>query len=236
MNNARTGPFWINPDDESVEFPNIELALRDPDGLLAIGGDLSPARLISAYRNGIFPWYNEDQPILWWSPDPRAVLFPNQLHVSRSLQKEMAKNDYTVTINTAFQRVMEACAQPRKDGHGTWITAAMIEAYCRLHTMGFAHSVEIWHGGELSGGIYGVGLGRVFFGESMFGRRTNASKLAFVHLVRRLHDSNYALLDCQVHSAHVKRFGAGFISRKEFTGLLKQWCASGASNILLSGE
>lgn len=236
MNRSRTGPFWIDPHEESMEFPDVQLALRDPDGLLAIGGDLSPARLISAYRNGIFPWYSQDQPILWWSPDPRSVLFPERLHVSRSLQKALIKNDYTVTLGTAFQRVIEACAESRKDRQGTWITPDMIEAYCHLHKMGVAHSVEIWHTGELVGGIYGVGLGRVFFGESMFSHRTNASKLAFVHLVRWLQDWGYALLDCQIHSAHVAHFGAESIARLEFIRLLREHCDGIWNDGMVRGE
>lgn len=236
MIHSRTGPFWIDPQEKSTQFPNVELALRDPDGLLAIGGDLDPARLISAYRSGIFPWYNEDQPILWWSPDPRTVLFPERLHVSRSLQKALAKNDYSVTLDTAFQRVIQACAEPRKDAHGTWITPAMVEAYCHLHKMGLAHSVEIWYAGELAGGVYGVGLGRIFFGESMFSRRDNASKLAFVHLVQWLQDWGYTLLDCQVHSAHVARFGAESLPRSEFIRLLKASCDGTWDNGLLTGE
>lgn len=236
MNRLRTAPFWIDPQAESTEFPDVELALSDPDGLLAIGGDLSPERLLSAYRSGIFPWYNQDQPILWWSPDPRTVLFPERLHVSRSLHKVLAKNTYNVTFDAAFPRVIQACAESRKGEYGTWITPAMIAAYCQLHKIGVAHSVETWHDGELVGGIYGLALGRVFFGESMFSRRDNASKVAFVHLVRWLHEWNYVLLDCQIHSAHVACFGAEPISRAEFMRLLKEACDGTGNESLLTGE
>lgn len=212
-------PYFIKPGD--VDFPDVRRALREPDGLLAVGGDLSPRRLLRAYRSGIFPWYSEGQPILWWSPDPRAVLFPERLHVSRSLEKVLAKDVYTVTFDTAFQRVMEACAAPRAGQAGTWITEDMITAYCTLHRMGAARSVECWRDGELVGGMYGVALGRVFFGESMFSRRSNASKVALVHLLR---GGDYALLDCQVHSAHVASLGAETIARAEFIKLLRQWC------------
>ncbi len=237
MNLSRGGPYWIDAHDRSAQFPDVELALCDPDGLLAVGGDLSTKRLITAYRKGIFPWYNQDQPILWWSPNPRTVLFPERLHVSRSLQKVLAKNTYTVTLDTAFTRVIKACAGPRRgEPNGTWITAAMIAAYSKLHRMGLAHSVEAWHQGELVGGIYGVAVGRVFFGESMFSHRANASKVAFVHLAQWLRDWGYVLLDCQTHSGHLAHFGAQQIPRVEFTRLLTKWCDDSWSSGLERGD
>lgn len=215
--------FWINPADGTDSFPPVEHAVREPNGLLAAGGDLAPARLINAYRSGIFPWYNEGQPILWWSPDPRAVLFPSRLKVSRSLRKTLKKGGFKVTLDTAFRQVVQACAAPRTEGGGTWITDEMLEAYCRLHELGIAHSVEAWRGDELVGGLYGVAIGRVFFGESMFSRVTDASKVAFVHLVRQLERWGYAVIDCQVGSGHLQSLGAEDISRADFNTLLQQW-------------
>lgn len=215
--------FWINPVDDTRSFPPVEYALREPNGLLAAGGDLAPARLINAYRSGIFPWYNEGQPILWWSPDPRAVLFPSALKISRSLRKTLKKGEFKVTLDTAFRQVMQACAAPRTEGGGTWITDEMLDAYCRLYELGIAHSVEAWHGGELAGGLYGVAIGRVFFGESMFSRVTDASKVAFVQLVRQLERWGYAVIDCQVGSGHLQSLGAEDISRADFNRLLQQW-------------
>lgn len=213
---------WIDPDTQ--DFPDVEMALREPEGLLAVGGSLTPECLIAAYQRGIFPWYGEDQPVLWWSPDPRTVLFPERLKVSRSLRKVLAKGISNVTFDTAFRAVMEACAQPRKDGNGTWITPAMIEAYCRLHELSIAHSVEIWSDGQLAGGLYGVALGRVFFGESMFSRQTDASKVALVALVQRLKAWGFHLIDCQMPTEHLFRLGAELVPRRKFTQLLEQWC------------
>ncbi len=215
--------FWINPADGAHSFPSVEHAFREPNGLLAAGGDLTPARLINAYRSGIFPWYNEGQPILWWSPDPRAVLFPSRLKVSRSLRKTLKKGEFKVTLDTAFRQVMQACAAPRTDDGGTWITDDMLDAYCRLHELGIAHSVEAWRGDELVGGLYGVAIGRVFFGESMFSRATDASKVAFVHLVQQLERWGYAVIDCQVGSSHLQSLGAEDISRADSKKLLEQW-------------
>jgi leucyl/phenylalanyl-tRNA--protein transferase len=217
-------PFWLDGDAEANVFPDAALALRDPDGLLALGGNLSPQSLINAYSRGIFPWYNEGQPILWWSPDPRTVLFPERLKVSRSLHKTLARNVYAVTLDAAFEAVINACAEPRKNSNKTWITAAMKAAYCQLYRMGIAHSVETWYDGTLVGGMYGIALGRVFFGESMFSRRANASKVAVVHLMHWLKSWGYALLDCQCHSDHMVRFGATSLPRDEFIALLNQWC------------
>ena len=190
--------------------------------MLAVGGDLSPARLINAYHHGIFPWFNDDQPILWWSPNPRAVLFPERLHISHSLKKVLGKKNFKITLDQNFEAVIQACAAPRREGSGTWITPEMYHAYVKLHRMGLAHSVEAWQKGKLVGGLYGVSLGRVFFGESMFSRVSNASKVAFVYLVKQLQQWQYALIDCQVSSEHLKRLGATDIKRKQFIELLAQ--------------
>jgi len=214
-------PAWLKQDN--YQFPHPDKALNDPDGLLAIGGDLSPERIISAYYNGIFPWYNHDQPILWWSPNPRAVLFPEKLHISRSLKKIIRKKVFTCSIDQAFKQVIFACAQsPRKDQDGTWITDGMQQAYINLHRMGIAHSAECWLDGELVGGLYGLSLGKVFFGESMFARQSNASKVAFVHLLDELIKDDYALIDCQVTTEHLLSLGAEEIPRDLFLKLLKQ--------------
>ena len=215
---------WLDPDDAEAPFPDVECALKEPDGLLAIGGDLSPLRLLRAYRQGIFPWYSNDQPILWWSPDPRSVLRPERLKVSRSLRRTLKRNIFTVTADSAFRRVIENCAEPRGVGVGTWLTRDMIEAYCLLHTMGYAHSVEAWHRGELAGGLYGLALGKVFFGESMFTRRSDASKVAFVRLVEHLRKWGYILIDCQVASAHLNSLGAEAVPRREFIAQLNRYC------------
>lgn len=217
-------PFWIDPQDTSYQFPDISLALDEPDGLLAVGGDLSPARLLAAYRHGIFPWFNHEQPILWWSPNPRTVLFPSRLHVSRSLRKTLRKQPFNVTADTAFAKVIEACSAPRADEAGTWITGEMKQAYQHLAELGHAHSVECWRDGELVGGLYGIGIGKVFFGESMFSRMRDASKVAYVYLVRQLEQWGYALVDCQVHSAHLESLGAENIDRETFRDLLNRWC------------
>ncbi|HEU5398100.1 MAG TPA: leucyl/phenylalanyl-tRNA--protein transferase [Gammaproteobacteria bacterium] len=218
----------IRPKDPPETFPDPRRALQDPDGLLAVGGDLSPARLLYAYRHGIFPWYHADQPILWWSPDPRAVLFPAELHVSRSLRRRMAKDGYRATLDTAFSEVMQACAGPRpgQPEGGTWISPAMQAAYVELHRLGHAHSVEIWIEDELAGGLYGVAIGRVFFGESMFSRRTDGSKLALVHLARQLGAWGYPLIDCQVHSEHLASLGCVRIPRPDFLALLAEHCTA----------
>lgn len=220
--NQHTAPFLLNTDN--LAFPSPELALTEPDGLLAIGGDLCPQRLITAYRFGIFPWYSDNQPILWWSPNPRSVLFPEQLVVSRSLRKRLRKQEYKVTLDRAFAQVIGACAEPRPSQPGTWITPAMQQAYIRLHQLGYAHSVEAWHDGELVGGLYGIALGKVFFGESMFCHRTDASKVAFVHLVQQLQEWDYALIDCQVHTEHLSSLGAQDIVRADFLALLDLHC------------
>lgn len=209
---------WLNPEDP---FPPLSTALKNPSGLLAAGADLSPERLIQAYRRGIFPWFSAGEPILWWSPDPRMVLFPHQLKVSRSLQKALRRRDYQVRADTCFRAVMSACAQaPREGQGGTWITDEMIDAYCALHDRGVSHSVETWIDGELAGGLYGIAIGRAFYGESMFTRVTDASKIAFVHLVRQLQRWQFGVIDCQMRTEHLARFGAREIPRTEFSVLL----------------
>ena len=211
-------------------FPDVEQALTEPDGLLAVGGDLSPERLLEAYRRGIFPWYSEDQPVLWWSPNPRSVLFPDKLKISRSLNKVIKKQSFTVTLDTAFRDVITICAEPRKDDAGTWITPDMIEAYCTLFEQGHAHSVESWHEGELVGGLYGIAIGKVFFGESMFSKKTDASKVAFVKLVQQLNTWGFELIDCQIRSEHLDSLGAENIPRRRFIDLLNQLCISSSKD------
>ena len=207
-------------DPETLEFPNPAHALRDPDGLLAVGGDLSPERILSAYRSGIFPWFNPGDPILWWSPNPRTVVFPTQLHLSKSLRKTLRKGQYSVTFDHCFSEVMRACAAPRDYADGTWISDDIIAGYSALHERGFAHSVEVWQDDLLVGGLYGIALGRVFFGESMFSRADNASKVGFAHLVRQLRAWDFQLIDCQVANEHLFSLGAIEIPREEFQQLL----------------
>ena len=214
----------LDPNDDTTPFPEVTEALRQPDGLLAVGGCLSSRRLLNAYRHGIFPWYSDGEPILWWSPDPRLVLFPERMRISRSLRKTLRRGVFRVTTDAAFRQVMQACAEPRSDGAGTWITGEMIEAYVELHARGYAHSVEAWCGERLVGGVYGVALGQVFFGESMFSRMTDASKVALAHLVDRLLAWGYRLVDCQVRTDHLLSLGAEEIPRARFAELLRQWC------------
>lgn len=200
---------------EQLRFPPPDYA--DPDGLLAVGGDLSPERLLLAYSMGIFPWYGEETPILWWSPHPRLVLFPEELKVSRSLQRVIRKGTFQVTVDSAFPDVIAECAQVRlKSREGTWIVPEMSAAYCRLHELGYAHSVETWRQGELVGGLYGVALGRVFYGESMFTKRSDASKVALVHLVHLLSSRHFEMIDCQLTTRHLLSLGAREIPRREF--------------------
>lgn len=202
---------------DNSPFPALESALQEPNGLLAAGGDLSPQRLLAAYRQGIFPWYSIGQPILWWSPDPRMVLFPDELKISRSLAKRLKNSDYEVRFDTAFRDVMLACAETRRPQQdGTWITADIINGYCKLHELGFAHSAETWIDEQLVGGVYGVAIGHMFYGESMFHHVTNASKIAFVHLVQRLQKQGFGMVDCQMKTAHLASLGAREITRAEF--------------------
>jgi len=214
---------WL--DNNSLQFPPLRQALDEPNGLLAAGGDLSTPRLLAAYRQGIFPWYNPGEPILWWSPDPRCILLPGNLHLSRSLRKRLRRNDYQVTLDQAFDRVMEACAAPRKGQHGTWISPEMLSAYVDLHHQGVAHSVEVWVDGELAGGLYGLAIGAVFFGESMFSRQRDASKIGFAWCVTQLRQWGYKLVDCQVYSDHLASLGATEISRNEFARWLDTLCS-----------
>ena len=213
---------WLDPHAAHSPFPPLATALTDPNGLLAAGGDLSPQRLIEAYRNGIFPWFNQGEPILWWSPDPRMVLIPGELKISRSLSKVLKKGAYEIRFDSAFVEVMQACAVPRKRQAGTWIHPDMIAAYTVLHQMGLAHSVETWIDGELAGGLYGIALGRMFFGESMFSRVPDASKIAFVHLVKQLERWNFGMIDCQMKTTYLASFGAREIPREEFSQKLKE--------------
>jgi leucyl/phenylalanyl-tRNA--protein transferase len=215
---------YLDPDLPSQPFPALKTALKEPNGLLAVGGCLSPQRLINAYRHGIFPWFSEGEPILWWSPDPRLVLFPNNIKVSRSLNKTLRKQAFEIHYDRGFQQVIEACSAPRQDKAGTWITEDMKQAYLLLNQLGIAHSVEAWFDNRLVGGLYGVAIGRVFFGESMFHSATDASKVAFVHLVRQLKAWGYELIDCQVSSKHLFTLGAEEISRNKFADLLNQLC------------
>jgi len=218
-------PFWLDPGDPDIDFPDVELALKEPDGLLAIGGDLSVPRLLQAYRQGIFPWYGPGQPILWWSPDPRLVLYPERLHVSHSLAKLLRKNTFEVTLDTAFESVVQACAGPRANDSGTWITPEMKQAYVELHQQGHAHSVECWQADRLAGGLYGVAVGRVFFGESMFAAVSDASKVALARLAQQLAHREFHLIDCQVHTRHLVTLGANTMSRNEFVYRLRKACA-----------
>ncbi len=222
MSNNRV--TWLTASDSPDAFPDVKQALAEPDGLLAAGGDLSTPRLVAAYRAGIFPWYEEGQPILWWSPNPRCILRPSDLHVSRRLKQYARASAATLSFNHAFNKVIRACAGDRKSQQGTWITPEMMRAYEDLHADGWAHSVEIWEDGELVGGLYGLCIGQVFFGESMFSAATNASKLAMIGLVRHLLANNIELIDCQVDSPHLASLGASLISRDEFTQILQSAC------------
>ena len=204
----------------SYTFPPLEAA--SPEGLLAVGGDLNPDRLLSAYRQGIFPWYSDDQPILWWSPDPRAVLYPSTLHISKSLRKSLRTRGFEVSADRAFALVIAKCAESRNHGEGTWITSGMQEAYCALHRMGYAHSVETWHNGELVGGLYGLAIGKAFFGESMFSRVADASKTALVGLATSLAADGYRFIDCQVVSEHLTSLGAKALPRDRFASELNE--------------
>lgn len=223
--------YCITENIIAEKFPDINSALTEPDGLLAIGGDLNPARLLDAYRQGIFPWYSEGQPILWWSPDPRCVLFPDDLKISRSLKKSLRKKDYLVTFDRAFSDVVKSCAEPRLNSDGTWITSAIIKNYQLLHESGHAHSVECWRNNTLVGGLYGITIGQIFFGESMFSHETDTSKICFAHLFHLLKTQEYALIDCQVYSGHLERLGAKLIPREKFSGLLHRHCQANTQTL-----
>lgn len=209
---------WLPVD---APFPPVEKALTEPNGLLAAGADLSPERILDAYRQGIFPWFNPGEPILWWSPDPRMVLVPSEFKLSRSLKQRMKRGGYDIRVDSSFRQVMQACAAPRQGQSGTWIGHSMLDAYTRLHEMGVAHSVETWIDGELAGGLYGLAIGRMFYGESMFTRRTDASKLALAHLCAQLEKWDFGLIDCQMETSHLASLGAKPISRAAFIQELK---------------
>lgn len=208
---------WLSEHD--LHFPPIEQALPEPDGLLAVGGDLAPERLMAAYYEGIFPWYEAGGPILWWTPDPRMVMAPGDVHLSRSLRRHIRRQDFTITMDTAFPEVIRQCAGLREYREGTWITPEMQRAYITLHELGHAHSVEVWQDGQLSGGLYGISLGPMFFGESMFALRDNASKVALLALARQLEAWGFRLIDCQMPTPHLARMGAAPMARSTF----KHW-------------
>lgn len=222
MSNNRV--VWLTADDPPTAFPPVETALREPDGLLAAGGDLSVERLLAAYRKGVFPWYDEGQPLLWWSPDPRCVFEKGDFHLSRRLYKELKQSSIELRFNTVFGDVLRACAGPRRYEQGTWITTDMISAYERLHNEGWAHSIEVWRDDRLIGGLYGLIIGKAMFGESMFSKESNASKVALLALDRMLHAGTLGLLDCQVQSSHLLSLGASVIPRSRFTELLDSLC------------
>lgn len=224
---------WLSPQDSPEWFPPLEQALDEPSGLLAAGGDLSPERLLAAYRRGIFPWYSPGQPVLWWSPDPRTVLYPEEFHLSRSLEKTIRNKGFRVTVDAAFEDVIDACAAPRAHSPGTWITPEMRQAYVRLHRLGFAHSIEVRHDAALAGGLYGVRLGGVFFGESMFSLRPDGSKIALAHLVMMCPRNSIELIDCQLASRHLGSLGARSIPRARFQALLSRWaCARDPAGLI----
>lgn len=214
-------PFWL--DSKPVVFPPTHLAMTEPDGLLAVGGDLTPEWLLNAYHKGIFPWFNEDDPILWWTPNPRSVLFVDSLKVRRSLIKTIRKQQFTVTLDQQFEDVMHQCANiERHDQDGTWISEEMLSAYTQLHKSGHAHSVEVWKDNQLVGGLYGVAIGKVFFGESMFSKVPDASKIALVALCQQLKAWGFRIIDTQMETAHLRSLGATLISREYFESILKQ--------------
>jgi leucyl/phenylalanyl-tRNA--protein transferase len=220
----RTIPWLGNPADFSL----VSSALNDADGLIAAGGDLAPEWLLTAYRHGIFPWYSDGDPILWWSPNPRLVLFPSEIRIHRSLRRILRQGRFEVRVDTSFPAVIAACATPREPGSGTWILPEIQAAYYRMFELGHAHCVESWHEGRLVGGLYGMALGRVFFGESMFSRETDASKVALVHLARLLAAHDFAVIDCQMTTAHLQSMGAREISRTEFRSGLEHWAIPNA--------
>lgn len=221
---SRTRVAWLSPSDPPDAFPDTADALTEPDGLLAAGGDLSSERLLAAYSSGIFPWYDDGQPVLWWSPDPRCVLQPADLHISRRLRQQMRKSRAELRFNHAFAGVIRACAGERRSQQGTWITDDMIAAYAQLHAEGWAHSVEVWEENVLTGGLYGLCIGRVFFGESMFSASHNTSKMAMLGLAQHMQSSDLELVDCQVVSQHLVTMGARAIPRSDFTRILKRAC------------
>jgi len=215
---------WLSPDDPDDAFPPVEDSLLEPDGLLAAGGDLSSGRLLSAYRLGIFPWYDEGQPLLWWSPDPRCVFLKGGFHQSRRLRRYLRQSSAEIRVNTSFGEVIDACAGPRRFEQGTWITPDMTDAYQQLHREGWAHSIEVWQDDSLVGGLYGLAIGKAFFGESMFSHDNNASKIALLLLAKMLNSGQFGILDCQVLSSHLLSLGATLIPRREFVSRLESLC------------
>lgn len=215
---------WL---EAGAPFPPVDRALREPDGLLAASLDLSPARVLEAYRHGIFPWYSEGQPVLWWSPDPRMVLVPDEVRITRSMLKVLRNRPYEIRCDTAFETVMRSCAAPRDGQAGTWISEEMIAAYCALHARGHAHCVETWIDGRLAGGLYGMAIGRMFYGESMFSLERDASKIALVHLARYLASLNFALIDCQMNTSHLASMGAREVARSDFCRTLARCTVDG---------
>jgi leucyl/phenylalanyl-tRNA--protein transferase len=215
--------IFVLDDNPDTPFPDVSMAEREPDGLLAVGGDLTPQRLIQAYQLGIFPWFTDGEPILWWSPDPRTVLYPHKVKVSRSLRKVLRKNIFQVSFDQDFEAVIKGCAAPRANSTGTWLVPEMIDAYRQQHQLGFAHSVEVWHKDELVGGLYGMAIGAVFFGESMFSRATDSSKIALVHLGHKLTQWGFKMIDCQVYTRHLASLGAEEIPRSRFCADLHRW-------------
>lgn len=212
---------WLNP--HSLDFPPIDQALSDPNGLLAVGGDLAAPRLVEAYRRGIFPWYEDDQLILWWSPDPRLVLVPQDVHISKSMRKIIRQGQFRVSADSAFEMVISTCSNISREGQrGTWITEDMMDAYIELHHQGYAHSIEVWQDDALVGGLYGIAIGSAFFGESMFSLASNASKMALIALTQYLQSRGYRLIDCQMETDHLKSMGAVVINRDEFKSIIKQ--------------
>jgi leucyl/phenylalanyl-tRNA--protein transferase len=224
---------WLSPQDAPEWFPPLDQALEDPAGLLAAGGDLSPERLIAAYRRGIFPWYSPGQPVLWWSPDPRAVLFPEEFRCTRSLAKTLRNGGFSLSVDRDFAAVITGCAAPRAASPGSWITSEMRAAYLELHRLDLAHSVEVWRGGALAGGLYGVRLGGVFFGESMFSGERDASKAALAHLVALCRRNNLAVIDCQLPSRHLASLGARTIPRSQFQALLREHARAPAAPLAI---
>ncbi|MFK7816163.1 MAG: leucyl/phenylalanyl-tRNA--protein transferase [Gammaproteobacteria bacterium] len=224
--------YWLDPSNSDDAFPELSEALKEPEGLLAAGGDLSETRLLNAYKNGIFPWYEYGQPILWWSPDPRGVIYTENFRISRSLRKTLRNHDWTVTFDADFRKTVLACATPRSYARGTWITNEMFEAYYRLHKLGHAHSVELWDRQErLIGGLYGVLIGKMFYGESMFSFQTNASKVVLAYLTMHMHHWGLPLLDCQLPSKHLTSLGASNISRSEYISDMKPLCNDEKVNV-----
>lgn len=215
--------IFLLDNNPSTPFPDVTLAEKEPDGLLAVGGDLTPQRLIQAYQLGIFPWFSEGEPILWWSPNPRTVLYPEKIKISRSLRKTLRKKLYNVTFDRSFEAVIHECAAPRDDSPGTWLVPEMIDAYCMQHKLGLAHSVEVWQDTKLVGGLYGMAIGRVFFGESMFSRASDSSKVALVFLCNQLKAWGFKMIDCQVYTRHLASMGADEIPRQRFCNDLNTW-------------